>query len=306
MIAAADPRDGVEVLMATHNGSRHVAAQLASVLGQTYRPLTIRVRDDASTDDTVAIVRAAGADAPVDVVEGARVGAAANFMALLASSAPAARWIAFCDQDDVWLPDKIARAVAALAPLDDRPALYGSSMIHVNEGLRPLAGVPAPREVGFRNALVQNVLPGCTMVLNRAARALCLDRPPRRAPMHDWWLYLVVAAFGTVVYDGEVTVLHRVHARNATLTRLWRHWPRRVAAHVALPPDRRRSAMIAEFLALFGDRLTAADRTTAEELLAAQRASWLARLRYACQPAVFRQTAIDDVILRVLLTLGRF
>ena len=306
MIAAACSSD-VEVLLSTHNGEQYIVNQIASVLTQTHERLSIRVRDDGSSDCTVAIVRElATGDPRFHVTEGPRIGSSRSFLTLLAASTPGARFVAFCDQDDVWLPDKLARAVAALESLDDRPALYASAMMHVSDRLRPLATTPRPRAIDFRNALVQNVLPGCTMVFNRAAKSLCLERMPTGAPMHDWWLYLVVAAFGTVVYDEEVTMLHRVHGRNATKANLWRHWPRRVVGHLRLPPGRRPSVMVHEFLRLFGDRLDAEKRAIVERLLEARGATWRARARYARSAAVFRQTAVDNAILRVLLALGRF
>jgi glycosyltransferase involved in cell wall biosynthesis len=306
MIPAARS-SSVEVLLSTHNGEQHIVNQIASVLTQTHERLSIRVRDDGSSDRTVAIVRElAAANRRLHLTEGPWVGSSRSFLTLLAASSPDARFVAFCDQDDVWLPDKLARAVAELEPFDDRPTLYASAMLHVCDRLRPLAATPRPRAIDFRNALVQNVLPGCTMVLNRAAKSLCVERLPTAPPMYDWWLYLVVAAFGTVVYDAEVTVLHRVHGRNATITNLWRHLPRRVIAHLRLRPRRHLSAMAHEFRRLFGDRLDADKRATVERLVEARGAPWRARISYARSPVVFRQTAVDDAILRVLLALGRF
>jgi glycosyltransferase involved in cell wall biosynthesis len=305
MIPAARS-SSVEVLLSTHNGEQHIVNQIASVLTQTHERLSIRVRDDGSSDRTVAIVRElAAANRRLHVTDGPWVGSSRSFLTLLAASSPDARFVAFCDQDDVWLPDKLARAVAELEPFDDRPALYASAMLHVCDRLRPLAATARPRAIDFRNALVQNVLPGCTIVLNRAAKSLCLELPTA-PPMYDWWLYLVVAAFGTVVYDAEVTVLHRVHGRNATITNLWRHLPRRVIAHLRLRPRRHLSAMAHEFLRLFGDRLDADKRAIVERLVEARGATWRARVSYARSPVVFRHTAVDDAILRVLLALGRF
>jgi len=306
MIAAMSPSSTVEVLLSTHNGERYIATQLASILSQLHTDIRVVVRDDASTDRTVALVQAIAAEDPrVRLIAGSRLGWAGSFMALLASSGEA-RWLAFSDQDDVWLPDKLTRAVTALAPLDDhRPALYGSAMLHVSDELRWLSETPPPRRVSFENALVQNVVAGCTMVFNRAARALCLERVPRPA-VHDWWLYLVTTAFGTVIFDHSVTVLHRVHAGNATAVPLWGHWLRRVATHLRLPPDRRPSRIVRDFYETYGDRLNGEQRAMVEELLALHGVSWLSRARYARRSPLYRQSAVDDAILRVLLTLGRF
>ena len=172
MISAMPPSSNVEVLLSTHNGERYIATQLASILSQSHTDIRVVVRDDGSTDRTVALVQAIAADDPrVRLVAGSRLGWGGSFMALLASSGKA-RWLAFSDQDDVWLPDKLTRAVTALAPLDDdQPALYGSAMLHVTSELRSLSVTRPPRRMSFENALVQNVVAGCTMVFNRAARS---------------------------------------------------------------------------------------------------------------------------------------
>jgi hypothetical protein len=178
-------------------------------------------------------------------------------------------------------------------------------MLHVSDELRGLSATAPPRRVSFENALVQNILPGCTMVLNRAARSLCLESVPRHA-VHDWWLYLVVAAFGTVIFDDQITVLHRVHGGNATPVALWGQWPKRVAAHLKLPRDRRLSALVRDFYRAYGDRLSSDQRTVVEDLLALPGVSLLSRARYAWSTPLFRQKAVDDAILRLLLTLDRF
>jgi glycosyltransferase involved in cell wall biosynthesis len=297
----------VEVLLSTYNGERYIGTQLASVLSQTHPNVRVHVRDDGSTDRTVEIVRAIASEDPrVQVSEGARLGSAKSFMTLLAAGREDARWFGFCDQDDVWLPDKLSRAVAALERLDGGPALYGSAMLHVTEDLHPLQASRSPRLACFHNALVQNVISGCTMVLNQPARKLCLEGMPYFPPMHDWWVYLVVSAFGTVTFDDAIAILHRIHGKNATPAQISRHWPRRIAVHATRPRNRRRSTMVARFYETFGGRLDADKRTTVEQLLAHHKASLLSRARYAARSPVFRQPALDNAIFRVLFTLGRF
>jgi glycosyltransferase involved in cell wall biosynthesis len=297
----------VEVLLSTYNGERYVGTQLASVLSQTHPNVRVHIRDDGSTDRTVEMVRAIASEDPrVQVSEGPRVGAAKSFLTLLAQGSDDAHWFAFCDQDDVWLPDKLSRAVAALESLDGRPALYGSAMLHVTEDLHPLETSRSPRRACFHNALVQNVVSGCTMVFNQPARNLCLEALPYHPPMHDWWVYLVVSAFGTVTFDDAITILHRIHRENATPAQILRHWPRRIAVHLSRPRNSRRSTMVARFYEAFGGQLDADKRTTVEQLLAHHNASVLSRARYAARTPVFRQPALDNAIFRVLFTLGRF
>lgn len=145
-------------------------------------------------------------------------------------------WLAFCDQDDVWAPDHLARALAALAPA---PALavYGCRMRICDVGLAPLGLSPRPRRpLGFGNALVQNVLSGNTMVLSPAAAALLWRAEPRTGPVpvHDWWAYqLVTGAGGAALFDDRPGVSYRQHGANVIgANRGLRQLPARLARHL--------------------------------------------------------------------------
>jgi hypothetical protein len=79
-----------------------------------------------------------------------------------------------------------------------------------------------------------------------------------------------------------------------------------VAAHFRLPPEGRSSTLLRDFCETYGDRISPEQRNLVETLLALHEKSWLSRARHAFRSPVFRQSAVDDAILRVLLTLGRF
>lgn len=210
----------VAILLATHNGAHFLPEQLDSYLAQTLPGWQLLASDDASGDGTLAILDRFRRDHPgrVALVQGPRQGAAANFLSLI-QAAPDADYTAFSDQDDLWLPGKMARAVAMLSGLSpDRPALYASRVTICNRALRPLGLSPGPdRPPSFRNALVQNILHGHSIVCNRAAMALLRQAALRRpvVVMHDWWAYqIVTGARGQIVFDGESQVLYRQHGGN--------------------------------------------------------------------------------------------
>ena len=160
-----------------------------------------------------------------------RIGITGSFLTLL-RRAPDDAVVAFADQDDVWLPEKLARGVAALADVEDGvPALYCARQSLVNEALQPIklsARLRVPP--GFPQALTQNIATGCTVMLNPdAVRLIAASREPPDT-LHDWWCYLVVTASGgRVLIDDEPVVLYRQHAGNAVGVPL-SPWKRAVAA----------------------------------------------------------------------------
>jgi hypothetical protein len=150
-----------------------------------------------------------------------RLGVLGSFMALLRAAVP---WleerdaVAFADQDDVWLPEKLARGMAALAEVPAaQPALYFTRQILVDAALHRI-GLSAPLHVrpGFPAALTQNVAAGCTVMLNRAGAALVAGSHPPDSTLHDWWSYILIsAAGGRILPDAEPTILYRQHGGNS-------------------------------------------------------------------------------------------
>lgn len=210
-----NPLGRVVVLMSTYHGERYLAEQLQSILSQLPEDGRILVRDDGSTDGTVAVIEKF-ADARISVQRGTNIGFGASFLMLLAAAPDDADVVMFSDQDDLWLPGKIERAARALRPHRDRPALYGSAQMLADQALHPLHVTRRwPNPPSFRGALAENMITGCTAALNAPAVQLL-----KRAGVadgvhfHDWWMYLVVSAFGQVVFDPEPTLLYRQHGAN--------------------------------------------------------------------------------------------
>lgn len=209
------PPPRVVVLMSTYQGERFVAEQLRSILAQLPEDGRILVRDDGSSDKTVEIIESLG-DTRITVTRGQNLGFSQSFLTLLAQAPTDADMVMFSDQDDVWLPHKIARAWQGLQPLAGSPALYGSRQMLTDEALRPLhATATWPRGPSFASALTENIITGCTAALNRPAVQLLQQAGiPQGVHLHDWWVYLVISAFGTVDFDDEPTLLYRQHGGN--------------------------------------------------------------------------------------------
>ena len=227
------PPPRVAILLSTFNGGAFLPAQLESFEAQAGAEWVLYWRDDGSGDDSVLVMEAFGSRTGrcVRVDRAGHLGVTASYMALLAAAVQAGEVVfAFSDQDDVWLPEKLARGMDALGE-DGAPVLYCSRQVLVDEALRRLSeSSPVQVKPGLGPALTQNIATGCTVMLNRAAAALVAGSVAPGPSLHDWWSYLVVAAAGgRIIADPAVTVLYRQHGGNA----------------VGAPRSKRRRAMAA-------------------------------------------------------------
>jgi len=217
--ALESPR--VAILLGTHQGSRFLSAQLDSIARQSWRSWKIWASDDHSTDSTwelLSAYRAEWGDERLTTLRGPGRGFCANFLGLACNARIHGDLFAFCDQDDLWDADKLERAVRwHLTVPSGVAALYcGRTRLidrdGANIGFSPLFSRP----VTFRNALVQSIAGGNTMVFNRSARGLLMEAGHDiDVQTHDWWTYMVVAGCGgRVRYDPEPSVGYRQHSSN--------------------------------------------------------------------------------------------
>ncbi|WP_067708404.1 glycosyltransferase family 2 protein [Erwinia sp. ErVv1] len=207
------------IMMGLYNGGRFLSSQLKSFEEQTFTNWSLWASDDGSTDGTLSMLNAFShsVSQPVNVFDGPHSGVCANFQSMLSSDAIDADYFAFSDQDDIWMPHKLERAVNWLGLQDpDFPALYCSRTRLINEN-DMFIGVSTnnTKPPAFANALLQNIASGNTMVFNRRARELIKSVANQPMVMHDWALYLVVSACGgNIFFDSLPSVHYRQHASN--------------------------------------------------------------------------------------------
>ncbi|MGH6673784.1 MAG: glycosyltransferase family 2 protein [Xanthobacteraceae bacterium] len=215
------PTGSVAILLCTYNGARFLPLQLASYEAQDFPHWRLFVSDDGSQDSTLSLLedfqRKHGATR-VTIRQGPRQGFVANFLSLICDPTVNSDYYALSDQDDVWDPHKLVRAHTFLgnAP-GDQPVVYCSRTRLIDEhgieiGLSPLFRRPPD----FRNALMQSIAGGNTMVFNERTHQLLMQAGPDvQAASHDWWIYMIISAVGGIVfYDSVPSISYRVHARN--------------------------------------------------------------------------------------------
>lgn len=219
-LSPMNKKDAVQILLATHNGEKHLYEQIRSLLNQTYPSIQIQASDDCSKDNTTELLKKNSiptllADKPL--------GCKGNFSKLLASRK--APYIAFSDQDDVWLPGKIECCMKAMKDAETQfshqtPILIHTDLKVVNEGLSEIApsfwnysGLDPLNKSNFSHLLVQNNVTGCTVLINEALADL-VGEIPEESLMHDWWIALVASAFGKIIVLDRATILYRQHGKN--------------------------------------------------------------------------------------------
>jgi len=211
--------DNLAILLCAYNGGKFLREQLDSFVAQSFKNWRLFVYDDQSTDDTKDLVESHdAADKITFISNDTKLGFAKNFLNGLHSTPAHFDFYAISDQDDIWLENKLQRAVAYLKTIDDqKPALYCSRTTLVDSigtliGYSPLF----QKKPSFRNALVQSIAGGNTMVLNKAACDL-VARVERDTEVvsHDWFIYqLVTGAGGVIYYDPHSEILYRQHEAN--------------------------------------------------------------------------------------------
>lgn len=206
----------VAVLLSTYNGAKFLDVQMASLLAQEGVEISIYVRDDGSLDNTPQMLENYSINySNIKIIFGENLGVIGSFFTLLEQVDTGFDYYAFADQDDYWLPQKILRATTLLNEKNkNQPLLYCSALEYVDVNLQHLGQSNLNFIPSFGNALVENIVTGCTAVLNNALRELAIAYRPSKAVMHDWWLYLLANAFGRVIYEPHAYIKYRQHEAN--------------------------------------------------------------------------------------------
>jgi glycosyltransferase involved in cell wall biosynthesis len=301
----------VEILLSTYNGDRYLRQQFDSIRSQDCCEWKILAVDDCSDDKTVEIIEESGRILRDKLFfAGTRAGnsgASQVFSMLLTIST--ADYRMFCDQDDVWHPDKVRKTLAAMRKAEreygaETPLLVHTDLGIVDHALRSIAPSfwryqhirPSLGE-NLNRLLTQNVVTGCTVMINRPLARLAAPIP-MEAIMHDWWLALVATLFGRVVYLDEPTISYRQHDDNVIGARSW--GAKRVWGQARHPQEIRMSMLRSmrqakALLDRYQDRMTTEHRGMVAAYAKLPRNSRLERIRAAMKYRFLKQGLIRNV-----------
>lgn len=219
----------VAILMSSYNGEKYIEDQLNSIYCQSFDgELLVVVRDDGSKDGTVSILKRFE-ERGLRLIVGKNIGVIGSYLELLKIAGELnCGYFMLADQDDVWLPGKIDRALNSFNE-DGIPELYCSAMLLVDSDLQCIGVYSCDSDCNIGLILMKNHATGCTVAFNK--KLLDVVAIPGRGDygmvaMHDWWLALHAAAFGRIIYDRRAYILYRQHQANQVgmkigLSSLW-------------------------------------------------------------------------------------
>lgn len=217
----------VGILLATYNGEKYIREQLDSIISQTYKNWTIYVSDDHSTDNTMNIIleyKDKYKDKIVVLENESKLSSAKMNFANVFEKVNGLDYYIFCDQDDVWDNEKIAKLLYTIKEEEkkncDLPLLIYSDLKIVDEKLNTISESLVryekkflPKKKIFKHILIENYFPGCAIMFNSKLKDKVKDIYSE-TEMHDWWLTLVAAFCGKIVYIDEPLHLYRQHTNN--------------------------------------------------------------------------------------------
>jgi rhamnosyltransferase len=209
----------IDILLATYNGERYLEAQINSLLTQSEENWTLYIRDDGSIDDTVSIInKYIKIDKRIVFIDDnlKNLGVASNFLHLLNFSK--SDYTIFCDQDDIWLENKLVEFLRKFKEVDNSIpyAIYSNAYLYKSdistiEGKVTLSYPNNLNSFLFLNAGIQ----GCSIMFNKKLREICLNTPDY-ITMHDHFVCLAAITFGKFQYLEKNLMLYRQHANNVT------------------------------------------------------------------------------------------
>ncbi len=295
----------IQILLSTYNGEEYLRAQLDSFLSLQGVDVRVLIRDDGSTDGTPEILKEYRDNHGFDVIFGENIGLNRSMYALAAACDKSCEYFSFADQDDVWLPGKLSRAVAFLA--GRKVALYAGSSTLVNGELEKIGRTARFRKPpSFYNAMVENVCIGHTLVLTRALMDIYAKHYSDGIFVFDYWAYLIASVYGEVVFDEEETTLYRQHGNNVIGYK--KNFFSRTAMRirrVLKGRSQKNTEQLAAFLEEFGDKIPPEYADEAKDFIYSQRGFWH-RFSYIFRTKAYRQGRMEGLIFRMMYLFGRY
>lgn len=298
----------VAIIMSTYNGERYIEEQLKSILNQTYKNIDIYIRDDCSTDGTVGIIEKYTSCPRLHFTKGNKnMGYPEGFYYLMSQDIEA-DYFSFSDQDDVWEPEKIERAVYNLDRMDkDIPLLYFSAYELCDQYLNHIKILPNIKFTpNFRNSLFQCLALGYTMVMNKKAKDICANKRSVKTISKDVWIGMICSGLGEVYFDNTSCAKYRRNDGAFSVSDTNFLSVQKVRFYKLFKNNgfKNINRILTEFFEVFGDELPEKRREELE-LFLPQKYSVRKVVKKIFYPYRLRYSITDEVMLRIMFLLGK-
>lgn len=220
-------KNNIEILLSTYNGEQYLADQIDSILAQNYRNWRLLIRDDGSTDNTLVILKSYHKKYPDKIIifedNMGNLGVTKSFSLLVSKSD--SDYVAFCDQDDVWLPDKLHLTYQKIKEVEKgvipgTPIMVFSDLTVVDKDLNVISEslwdyqkLDPKISKNLYSILAQNIVSGCTILMNRNAKKISFPIPTNLFS-HDHWVAINTCKYGVNVYVEKPLIMYRQHGVN--------------------------------------------------------------------------------------------
>ncbi len=215
----------IAIVLATYNGEKYITELLDSLLNQSFQDWKCYIHDDGSKDQTITIINQYITDYQdkfILIDSPSQGSAKGNFLFLM--TIPQEPYVAFCDQDDVWLPEKLEVMYRAMKDIESdkqTPCMVYSDLEVVDHTLHRIdssffnyTGKDITR-TEYQQLLIENIVPGCATMINQSLLQRGLDyKDADNIIMHDWWLIVIAAMTGVLHRVDQSLVLYRQHSDN--------------------------------------------------------------------------------------------
>ncbi|SCA63088.1 Uncharacterized protein SCG7086_AJ_00010 [Chlamydiales bacterium SCGC AG-110-P3] len=303
----------IDIILPTYNGGQYLAGLLQSLFDQSNQNFRILVRDDQSSDDTSVILHRWAQSHPnriIIVPSNERKGVIGNVSELL--QAATASYVMLCDQDDIWLPNKIEQTLALMKKIEEthsstHPILVHTDLHVVDSLLTSVSHsywhhtrIDPYRGSTLNRLLIQNCVTGCTAMLNRSL-VNRLGTLPNNCVMHDAWISLVACCFGTIGVHPQPTILYRQHAANDTgafsytLPHILRSIGKRAFQERLLRHRLLKTKQAFQFLERYGTDLTCEQKETVSDFVSLSTVNRAKRLRLMLKRGFVRSGVLRNL-----------
>lgn len=273
----------IDILLSTYNGEKYLSEQLDSLFSQSYNDFRIIVRDDGSSDKTkdILLEYKNKFNNKLDVYFENNVGPKNSFFELIKKSTN--DYVMFCDQDDIWLDNKLEIMINVIKQYNNIPTLVYCDLKVVDENLNIICnsfydyqGIDRYKN-SFFDLVKKSVFPGCSLMLNRKLVEIIKYADVNNIRMHDCYVGLIASYFGNVVYIDEKLNLYRQHSDNTIgardnslkfyINRLRKYTKADLLNYIKYLKDSKKDYQLYEFYINYKDALSEEDNNKIVKIL---------------------------------------